>query len=419
MKSKANATVIAVLLTLLLVVPVFGGVAHAAGTEQAQLAVPILVVNTSFLNIRTGPGVQYTTLVTVVGGTELPTLGVADDLVWYYVATPVGNGWANIEFLIPRGDFRYVPRIDPVVPAQVVANTPLTIGLPGSYAQQGGGTVAQTSSISCAPERFRAMINVDSVNLRNAPADDGGVITILYRNDPVDYAITGRSLDNRNVEWLAIAVPNVGIGWVEGNKIVVRLSGRYRTVLTIVGETVGVTSNMTGETTGQPVLVAGSEAFLLGVSGQLLNIELGDGRTGFIPFNAAVVREGTPTDGLYETCGGAGGIVVNPPDGQGGGGVVSPPIVVPALQPPIAIVNTGNLNIRSGPGASYISIGVVPGGTRLTILGYTSDQVWYWVESPFGQGWINSEFTILRGNLNNAALVRDAYSTGGAGAAVG
>ena len=48
----------------------------ASGAEQvAQLAIPLLVVNTSFLNVRSGDGPQYTVVLTVVGGTELPVLG--------------------------------------------------------------------------------------------------------------------------------------------------------------------------------------------------------------------------------------------------------------------------------------------------------------------------------------------------------
>src|SRR5262245_59503207 len=59
-----------------------GSVALAAPQgRQAQFVAPILVANTSFLNVRSGPGVQYTVLVTIVGGTELPVLARGSDNV--------------------------------------------------------------------------------------------------------------------------------------------------------------------------------------------------------------------------------------------------------------------------------------------------------------------------------------------------
>jgi uncharacterized protein YgiM (DUF1202 family) len=64
------------------------------------------------------------------------------------------------------------------------------------------------------------------------------------------------------------------------------------------------------------------------------------------------------------------------------------------------IVNTGNLNVRSGPGAAFGSIATVRGGTQLAVRGVTSDGVWYLVEGGFGQGWVNSEFVIFRGNYS-------------------
>ena len=59
-------------LVLLLMVLVLGlglptVAADTTATEvEAQFATPIFVVNASFLNIRTGPGVQYSVLITVV-----------------------------------------------------------------------------------------------------------------------------------------------------------------------------------------------------------------------------------------------------------------------------------------------------------------------------------------------------------------
>src|SRR5689334_20997769 len=94
------------LLSVVLGVAAPGGMILAAGAEQqVQFVTPLMIVNSSFLNIRTGPGVQYNVLITVVGGTDLPVLGRANDGVWFQVSTVVGVGWVNSEFVIPRGDF--------------------------------------------------------------------------------------------------------------------------------------------------------------------------------------------------------------------------------------------------------------------------------------------------------------------------
>ena len=100
--------VVALMLGLVVSMPVIA----QTDTGRVTFAQPKLVVNTSFLNVRTGPGVSYPILATVVGGSELPVLGAAGDDVWYQVSTEVGAGWVNITFTLPRGDFTNVAYID-------------------------------------------------------------------------------------------------------------------------------------------------------------------------------------------------------------------------------------------------------------------------------------------------------------------
>src|SRR5690606_30796810 len=386
---------LSLLLVVFLIVSVAAPVAAVDVGQQGQFAIPIMVVNTSFLNVRTGPGAQYSVLTTVVGGTQLPVLGVGTDGVWYLVATSVGNGWVNIDYVIPRGDFRNVPSIDVsrISAPDVVAYTPLSIGLhPIAVAGQGGG-VASSGTV----ERFRAQINVESVNLRTAPQDEASVIRVLFKDDAVDYAIVGRANDERGVEWLALHVPGVGTGWVETPKLRVRLSARYRDVLTVVADTVNLYADPGVSLLNVEPLRHGDEVFLIDITpdGQFVRVELATGEVGWLPFSAVVTREGTSTDGL------------GPDDaGQGGGSVVPViPAPGPQLEAPRVIVNTGNLNVRSGPGAHFTSVAVVPGGTELTVLGLASDDVWYLVAGDFGQGWVNREYVIFRGVFDNVPVI--------------
>lgn len=427
MKVRSKVTFLILVLVLLLAGAASGGVAAAAKpivdqNQQVQFTTPIMIVNTSFLNIRTGPGVRYSVLITVVGGTELPVFGVANDNVWYQVSTVVGVGWVNSEFVLPRGDFTNVP----VVPAPpfssfgtqttAIENTPTIIVLPG--ADQGGGGTAPVSGggtlnagvdangnaiiVSGTDERFRAMINVEAVDLLDAP--NGSRIVTLFRTENVDYPIVGSAKGENGIEWLAITTPN-GTGWVEAPKLRLRLSAACRTVLTVTATTLALGD--TGYT-----LTAGDEAFLVnfGPDNHSLLIELGGGETGYVPFESVVTRTGTTTDGLDLDCSAAVPVPGQPGDGdQGGGGHIPS---APRLAGSRVIINTAFLNVRSGPSASYVPVATVPGGTELTVLGIASDRVWFLVEGVFGRGWVNEEFTIFRGVIDNVPVIQLSAVTG-------
>jgi uncharacterized protein YgiM (DUF1202 family) len=402
------------LLSFVLGVAAPGGIILAAGAEQqVQFVTPIMVVNSSFLNVRTGPGVQYNVLITVVGGTDLPVLGRANDNVWFQISTVVGVGWVNAEFVIPRGDFTNVPVVDTSIAALVAQSGPSLVGLPdgqgggGAFAPaQGGGSnltglVDQYGDpivISGPNERFRALINVEAVDLRSQPVDGSPALATLYREFTKDYPIVGSSRDRNNIDWFAIIVPDIGTGWIEAPKVFTRLSGAFRTVMVIDADSLGMGDGPGTGSTRLPVLTRGQEAFLVNISqdGKFIQIELGGGEVGWIPFGSAKQRTGTTTDGLNLTS--ASFVAVAPGDlGQGGG----TPIGRFGLSTPHLIVNTAFLNIRSGPGAQFSPVATVPGGTELRVLGIASDRVWFLIEGSFGRGWVNQEFTIFRGVIAN------------------
>ncbi len=189
--------------------------------DAQQLAQPILVINTGALNVRSGPGPQYSVVTVVRGGTEVPVLGTNSNNSWYLVATAAGAGWVDISFTLPRGNFSYVP----LVSAPPVA-TP------------------------------------------------------------------------------AVQVPN----------------------------SIALPTTSPGTT-----------------------------------------------------------------------------LPVAELQYPEIIVNTGRLNVRSGPGGQYTILTSVPGGTSLAPVGVTTDGVWYLVDGAFGRGWVAAEYTVFRGVYDNIPLLTSAY----------
>ncbi len=401
----------------------FASVTAAAPAEQGQFVAPRLVVNSSFLNIRSGPGVQYTVLLTVVGGTELPVLGRFGDNIWFQVSTVVGIGWVNVEFTIPRGNFDNVPV---VTFEEAVAAAPISSASSLSMpAGQGGGGGAPSSAsttpmlgspirfilannrvVTVAPgERFRAVINVEAVNVRTQPADGATAITTVFRDSGMDYSIVGSAKDSRGVEWVAIDVPDVGAGWIEAPKVFFRLSRVSGQVVIINREPVNMVSSPSGSGEGLPVLSAGREAYFLEISrdGQFVRIELGDGFRAWVPANATTAREGTPTDLIDLSKVVAAAPVTQP--GIGGGASFG-------LDTPHVVVNTGFLNIRSGPGAQFSIVATVSGGSRLSVIGIASDRVWFLVQGSFGQGWVNSEFTLFRGSIDSVPVIRDTSAVG-------
>jgi hypothetical protein len=90
---------------------------------------------------------------------------------------------------------------------------------------------------------------------------------------------------------------------------------------------------------------------------------------------------------------------------------VNPPSDVAGL-PGYAVVNTDNLNVRSGPGVQYTQVAVVDGGTALIVLGRSdatlpdsSDDLWWYVEVGGLRGWVNSGLLALRGDLTYVPVV--------------
>jgi uncharacterized protein YgiM (DUF1202 family) len=108
------------------------------------------------------------------------------------------------------------------------SGTPLSNGGPYSIALPGGSS--STAPIYPAPQTgssqgaWRAVINVFSVNFRSQPADNGAIITTLYRSGlgTNDYPVLNFVFDGRGVRWIAITVPNIGTGWIEADKTTLR-----------------------------------------------------------------------------------------------------------------------------------------------------------------------------------------------------
>jgi uncharacterized protein YgiM (DUF1202 family) len=302
-----------------------------AAPDEQVFGSPILVVNTSFLNVRTGPSANFSVLTTVVGGTELPVLGTAGDEVWYQVSTIAGVGWVNLTFTIPRGDFTNVPLVtvttQPTTASVVVDVPSATVA----------GSVAAPTTTTTTVSFGAARVNVNAYQF---PTFASNVVTTLFdQNSSVFYPIVGDA-SNGTTLFVALDIPGFGIGWVEANKLIIE----QRDTTTVAATSSTITAPAISEQGGGP-------------SGEI---------------------------------------------------VVAPEAIFTAN---VAVVNTSFLNVRSGPGAQFTAIFTARGGSQYNVAGISSDGVWFLVQGPFGQGWVNNQFVLFRGVIETVPIIRNAGGT--------
>ncbi len=203
------------MILFLLVILTLGSVwqfAAAAGT--GQLAIPRLVVNTSFLNVRTGDGPQYSVIMVVPGGTELPVLGTNGDNSWYLVTSSAGAGWVDVSFTLPRGDFRNVPELSPTVGVEPMAQTPLSIGL---YSAQAAAAASQSVGAPIpALQVPHVIVNTHALNIRTGPNAAFEVLFTVYGGASLD--VIGVTSDNA---WFEVS-GSFGQGWVASDFVIFR-----------------------------------------------------------------------------------------------------------------------------------------------------------------------------------------------------
>jgi len=295
MQRFLSKTLVSVLVCLSLMIPAVIGSALAApvpvdSAAPAQTG-PYAVVLATYLNVRTGPGPNYAIIGVVSGGDNLPILGRTNDRSWYQVQSVYGAGWVYAQYVAVRNVFTSIP-----VTTDSAANAAVT------------GPIG--------------IINTGALNIRTGPGAQYTRIGTLAGG--TETQIIGRT---RDWSWWLLST-SFGNGWASAIYIIAR------------------------------------------------------GDTSTVPYVAP---------------GGA----VAPAAGQSG--AVAPAAVVSGPQ---AIVITGALNIRSGPHGSFDKIGSVYAGTRMPIIGQSQDRGWWFVESPFGNGWVTKLYILVDGNASGVPVVQ-------------
>jgi uncharacterized protein YgiM (DUF1202 family) len=398
--------VIAVLIALLTgLMPSSVAVLASDYEQRAQFQPPVLIVNTSFLNVRSGPGIQYGIIATLVGGTGMPVLGVASDRVWYQVSTVAGVGWVNVQLTIPRGDFRNVPLVEapPLVDAFALAPAFSYSGavnnLDDTAVDMGFSNQREWGVSVLIPHPLRAEPTINAAEVQFQEPDNSVIYTVL------------QATFNEGVNWIRVSVPSqfragqTVTGWLEETKVRFRPFACQLSAVELT-QSVDLRRGPDGTGANGDVSVAGGyEAYLLDRIGNVYKIELINGSFGWVEESFIRVRDRASVRSEYCELGGAAARIPSTAPGQPGQRI-APSYATAAV--PRVIINTGFLNIRSGPGAQFTTVATLPGGTELPVIGRAADGVWYLVRGPFGDGWLNVEFTLFRGDGSRLPIIRNA-----------
>lgn len=338
----------------------------------AQGATAHVVVNTYRLNVRTGPGVGHAIITDVPGGSEFPVTMLSVDRKWYEVTGNFGKGWLHSAYAVARGDFSSVPWA-------------------GAPSNLGGGTADATSSAA------RLVINTSYLNVRTGPGVGHSILTTLPGGTVV--AVVARDYGR---VWYQVKT-SAGNGWVNTRYTVGR--GDFSAVPTVGAPAPAPVP------AGQPTIPEGTPHLVVNTS--YLNVRSGPSASHDI---VMTVRGGTKLPALgiapglvwYEVATTAGNGWVNSryTVGRGDFSGVKRYQNQDPLQgdTPRAVVNTSYLNVRMGPGTSHNIITDVPGGTTLPVLGKSADGRWFLVEGDFGRGWLRNRYVAFRGDYSQVQL---------------
>ncbi|MBI5960074.1 MAG: SH3 domain-containing protein [Chloroflexi bacterium] len=268
---------------------------QAAISDDGSAAIPLsadtpyVVVLATYLNVRSGPGPNYSVLGAVLGGISLPIVGRSADSSWYQVETIYGTGWVYAGYVATRNEY--------------------------------GASPVTTSSAADAPVTGPiGVVNAGSLNIRSGPGAQYSSLGALAGG--TETQIVGRTLD---WTWWLLDTP-VGTGWANAMYIIPR-----------------------GDISNVPHVAPGTTV------------------------------EASPGQAEAEA-------------------------PVPTVTGPMAFVSTGAINIRSGPNSSFTSLGSVSGGTRMAIVGQSADRGWWLVESPFGRGWVSKLYVLVEGNTSGVPV---------------
>lgn len=325
------------------------------------------LVSTGALNVRSGPGVNYSVLTVASFGQSVALLGRHSDNVWVKIQMANGQqGWVNSSLLTSNVAISSLPLAD--APAQPVPSVPV------------------------APNAI--------LTLRAGPSFNQPVVGSVFQGQRVK-AIAR----NDNNSWVKVRITETGVeGWILASNV--QLSFPIGNLPIQFGS--GTPTTPTPTPAPAPTSPTGVTAVVATGS---LNVRSGPGVAYSIltAVNQGTTLAVTGRNAAYSW------VQVTTPNNLTGwvsaglvninGDTTSLPIVDVPTQTATATINTGALNVRSGPSINNGVTAVVTQGTVVGLIGRNSDTSWVQVRLNNGHvGWINATYILSTTTLNSLPI---------------
>ncbi|MCB8980011.1 MAG: SH3 domain-containing protein [Ardenticatenaceae bacterium] len=271
-----------------------------------------------------------------------------------------------------------------------------------------------------AAQTETAVVTTGALNVRSGPGPSYGVVAVVYQGNVL--TLLGRNEDS---SWAYVQTPNATLGWVNANSSYIDPSVAISTLPLVIPTTATATATSTTSATTTPTATATAvpntptpTATAVPVTGASATVATGALNVRSGPSLAyspvAVVNQGTVVSLIGRNANSTWAKIrlANGTEGwvNADGAYITPNVAIsslPVLDTPTvtatALVSTGALNVRSGPGVSYSVITVASQGQTVMLLGRNANSSW--VKIRLGnntEGWANA--SLLTANVAISSL---------------
>lgn len=325
-----------------------------AETTTPATTAPVINENTgtvtSVLNIRSSPSTEATVIGTLNAGdkVEVSRREVVTGIDWAYIIAPE-SGWIVMEF------------VEMDIPSQQTAQ-------PDTSTPAGNGNVPEnnTDDTPANTTNIKAVVNANGLNIRNAPGTEGTKVQGSYnKGDVITILETKNGWGRTNKGWIKLDYVNTNSTTIGGNNdnknndeekdtpanSEITSNGSTTVILKGVVKVADLNLRSEGSTNGERL---GNLTY--GARVEIMEKSSNWGRTkdGWICL-----------DYIYQ-------------DGTTGSKTAS------------GVITGSQLNIRSGPGTGYASVGSYNEGDKVTILEQFTYNGTTW--GCTNQGWISMDY---------------------------
>ncbi len=265
----------------------------------------------------------------------------------------------------------------------------------------------------------KATITTGVLNVHSGPGPGYPTIAKVIEGDVV--TLLGRNSDS---SWVEVQLASGAQGWVSTFYIQASTPVSTLPVLAQAQPWGLITAPVLNVRTGPGldfavVTTVGQGTFVtvLGRDASSLWIEILVGGAqgwvgrGFIALNVGILD--LPVVAAASGSGGGGTAPTATPGGTSAPSGTPVPTGTPAPSVPSAVINTGQLNVRSGPGPGFSIVAQVFEGDKVTLLGRNTTSSWVFVRLASGtQGWISTFYIIANVPLSTLPVMADFIPTG-------